>query len=81
MSGWGSAKAVGLLQREKEYGERVGEWLVANFPELCDGRHPHPAAFTAVIRLHGLYGKGRLTRSQHGPMIRSAVQRFQKELQ
>lgn len=83
MSGWVdlAKQRAQLLQDQVVYGQRVSAWLVENFPDLCKDGSPHPAAFAAVIRLHGLYGKGRLTRSQHGPMIRSAVQRFQKELQ
>lgn len=61
------------------YAHRVNGWLAANFPELCRGGSPHPAAFSAVVRLHGRYGKGCLTRAEHGPMILAAVEWFRQE--
>lgn len=70
-----------LLRRQEEYGNEVDAWLSRHFPELTDplsGR-PHLAAFSAVVRLHGRYGKGRLTRREHGEQIRAAVDWWERE--
>jgi hypothetical protein len=68
---------TGSLDREREYGEQICDWLNQHFPELREpsGR-PHPAAIAAVIRLHHAYGKGRLTLREHGGAIRAAVRRW-----
>lgn len=67
-----------MLEREKRYGLEIVEWLRAEFPEWNkdEGNGTHPAAVAAVIRLHFKHGKGRLTKGEHGAVIRDAVCRF-----
>lgn len=69
--GWvDTSKArVELMARQQRYGQDIGRWLDAEFPDL----HRHPAAVATVIRLHFLEGKGNLTKTKHGPLIRAAV--------
>jgi hypothetical protein len=70
-------QATSLLEREREYGERVAAWLNTNFPEFTQpSGNPHCAAITAVIRLHHEHGKGQITRREHGAVIRQAVKDF-----
>lgn len=68
-----------LLDRQREYGEQVEAWLAENFPELVRPREGvHPAARTAVYRLHYLHGRS-LTKAKHGPEIRAAVRAFDEQ--
>jgi hypothetical protein len=69
-----------LMAAQKEYALEIDRWLRREFPSLCDDEWgPHPAAFTAVIRLHYRDGKGRLTRARHGHEICAAVERWELE--
>lgn len=68
------------MTRQEQYHEQVTSWLARNFPEVMDGELPHPAAFMAVVRLHHQFGKGTVTRGEHGELIRRAVKRFDERL-
>jgi hypothetical protein len=66
---------------DDDYAEQVNRWLRTQFPDLVDDQgHPHPAAIVAVMRLHYTVGRGRLTRTEHGPLIRGHVAYFDKQL-
>lgn len=67
------------VESQIAYGEQIDAWLCRQFPDLCDPS-PHPAAISAVIQLHSVVGKGRLTRAEHGPLIRRAVATFDARL-
>lgn len=73
----GVAEQRSVLERQREYGEQICDWLNERFPDLRQpsGR-PHCAAIAAVIRLHHQHGKGMLTKRAHGAIIRQAVKDF-----
>lgn len=65
------------LADQAAYCDQIVAWLRRHFPELCDDhRSPHPAAAVAVIHLHYRFGKGRITKREHGSEIRAAVRRW-----
>jgi hypothetical protein len=69
------AKPKSMLAAQAEYGQSIQAWLAKNFPEYDRPQwEPHPAAVAEVIRLHWRHGKGTLTREEHGPAIRAAVE-------
>lgn len=72
-SGPSSSSGSELLKEQVRYGDEIQAWLCQHFPE-CG---PHPAAIAAVVRMHFLYGKGRLTVTEHGAEIRGAVARWE----
>jgi hypothetical protein len=62
------------------YSMLLRSWLNENFPEFRQASgDPHPAAVSAVLRLHYEYGKGSLTKAEHGPVIRESVRRFDRK--
>lgn len=65
------------LIRQEQYSRQIVEWLDRQFPEL----HGHPAAVLAVIQLHQIVGRGKLTRAEHGDRILRAVAAFDKGLE
>ena len=69
-----------LMAAQAAYGNQIRDWLRKHFPQwnTDHGNRTHPAAITAVIRLHHQHGKGKLTVREHGPAIRSAVDGFEK---
>lgn len=69
-----------LMGRQVQYGQEIGDWLRQMFPEFCSPQ-PHPGAVAAVIRLHYLHGRGRLTRGEHGDAIREFVSCWEARLQ
>jgi hypothetical protein len=63
-----------MRAEQAEYGRQVRAWLAKNFPEYDRPKWgPHPAAVAEVFRLHWRYGKGRLTKEEHGPAIHAAI--------
>jgi hypothetical protein len=77
VSGWVHVPSNNeLLQREKDYLDDVVEWITVHFPHFCRSGKPHPAAVAAVLRLHGLHGRGSLTCREHGEVITAAVRDF-----
>ncbi|GAC1603198.1 MAG: hypothetical protein NVS3B21_31650 [Acidimicrobiales bacterium] len=77
--GW-QPKPSSVVDQQREYGNRICDWLSESFPDLCDAKWgPHPASIAAVIRLHYAEGKGSLRKGEHGPVIRKAVRDFNKQ--
>ena len=66
-------------RRRGEYGQEVRDWLRSQLPDLCPDGEPHPAAISAVMRLHLRYGRGSLTARAHGAVIRASVLAAQRE--
>ena len=62
------------MRAQVAYGDDIQAWLKANFPEFG----AHPAAISAVVRLHFLFGRGCLTVSEHGGQIRESVARWER---
>ena len=62
------------MRAQVTYGDEIQAWLNEKFPEFG----AHPAAISAVVRLHFLVGRGRLTVAEHGGQIREAVSRWER---
>lgn len=68
-----------VTAEQRAYADEIVAWLREHFPEVDRPVYgPHPAAVAAVIRLHWVYGKGRLTVREHGPEICAAVDRWEE---
>ena len=65
-------RVASLTEREAEYARQVVGAIRREFPELCDP-NPHPAAVTAVIRLHHVEGRVKLDNALHTSLINAAV--------
>lgn len=63
------------MNSQVQFGKDIQRWLRVSFPEFAD----HPAAVATVIRLRFLVGRGRVTRAEHGDLIRAAVEHFDAE--
>jgi hypothetical protein len=56
------------------------DWLRKHFPEYDRPKWgPHPAAIVEVTHLHQRFGKGTLTKAEHGPAIHEAVRRWKEK--
>ena len=68
-----------LIDQNIDYCDEVCGWLNATFPELRDSHGwPHPAAITAVFRLHHAEQTHALSREGHGSKIQAAVKAWEK---
>lgn len=62
------------VSQQRDYWRSLEAWLEGAFPEFG----AHPAAAAAVMRLHRRHGRGSVTRREHGPIIRAAVDRWER---
>lgn len=72
--GWKPQRQSVSVTEQRDIGEQIQAWLKVQLPELAD----HPAAIAAVVRLRFLHGKGNVTRSKHGELIRAAAENFDR---
>jgi hypothetical protein len=74
LSDWNRPNSAKQLIEQEQYSRQIVQWLDKQFPEL----EGHPAAVVAVINLHHMLGRGKVTRAQHGAQILRAVAAFDK---